>query len=213
MKPDREVSALLVVDVQPDFLPGGTLPVAQGDEILGPVADLMASGRFGVCVATQDWHPSGHISFASRHKRNPMETFELYGHPQTLWPDHCVQRSRGAALHPALPFDRADAIIRKGTDPLVDSYSAFRNNWNAAGQRPSTGLAGYLRDRGIEQVFICGLARDVCVKWTAEDAADAGFQTFVIWDLTRAVDPASDASVQRSLRGRGVHIVRREQGA
>jgi nicotinamidase/pyrazinamidase len=213
MKPDREVSALLVVDIQPDFLPGGTLPVAQGDEILGPVADLMSSGRFGVCVATQDWHPSGHISFASRHKRNPMETLELYGHPQTLWPDHCVQRSRGAALHPALPFDRADAIIRKGTDPLVDSYSAFRNNWNAAGQRPSTGLAGYLRDRGIEQVFICGLARDVCVKWTAEDAADAGFQTFVIWDLTRAVDPASDASIQRGLRGRGVHVVRREQGA
>jgi len=212
MKPDREISALLVVDIQPDFLPGGTLPVAQGDEILGPVADLMSSGRFGVCVATQDWHPSGHISFASRHKRNPMETLELYGHPQTLWPDHCVQRSRGAALHPALPFDRADAIIRKGTDPLVDSYSAFRNNWNAAGQRPSTGLAGYLKDRGIEQVFICGLARDVCVKWTAEDAADAGFQTFVIWDLTRAVDPASDSSIQRGLRGRGVHIVRREQG-
>jgi nicotinamidase/pyrazinamidase len=212
MKPDRDISALLVVDIQPDFLPGGALPVTGGDEILEPVAELMRSGRFGLCVATQDWHPAGHISFASRHQRSPMENIELYGHPQTLWPDHCVQRSRGAALHPALPFEHADVIIRKGTDPLVDSYSAFRNNWNPAGERPSTGLAGYLRDRGVEQVFICGLARDVCVKWTAEDAAEAGFQTFVIWDLTRAVEPASDGSLQKALRAKGVQIVRREQG-
>ena len=212
MKPDRDTSALLLVDIQPDFLPGGALAVAGGDEIVAPVGELMRSARFGVCIATQDWHPPAHISFASRHKRSPFESIELYGHPQTLWPDHCVQGTAGAALHPALPFDRADAIIRKGTDPLVDSYSAFRNNWNAAGLRPSTGLAGYLRDRGIEQVFICGLARDVCVKWTAEDAAEAGFQTFVIWDLTRAVDPATDNGVQKNLRARGVQIVRREHG-
>ena len=212
MKPDRDTSALLLVDIQPDFLPGGALAVAGGDEIVAPVGELMRSARSGVCIAPQAWHPPAHISFASRHKRSPFESIELYGHPQTLWPDHCVQGTAGAALHPALPFDRADAIIRKGTDPLVDSYSAFRNNWNAAGQRPSTGLAGYLRDRGIEQVFICGLARDVCVKWTAEDAAEAGFQTFVIWDLTRAVDPATDNGVQKNLRTRGVQIVRREQG-
>jgi nicotinamidase/pyrazinamidase len=207
MTPDRQHAALLVVDIQPDFLPGGSLPVGGGDEILPSVAQLMRSERYGVCVATQDWHPAGHVSFAARHGRKPMETIQLYGHAQTLWPDHCVQGTPGAALHAALPFDRADAIIRKGTDPAVDSYSGFRNNWNAEGQRPPTGLAGYLMERGVEQVFICGLARDVCVKWTAEDAADAGFRTFLIWDLSRAVDPSSDAAVRVSFQERGVQIV------
>jgi nicotinamidase/pyrazinamidase len=183
------------------------LPVAGGDEILAPVGQLMRSDRFGLCVATQDWHPAAHISFASRHGRRPMETIQLYGRPQTLWPDHCVQGTPGAALHAALPFDRAEAIIRKGTDLAVDSYSGFRNNWNAQGERPPTGLAGYLMDRGIQQVFLCGLARDVCVKWTAEDAADAGFRAFLIWDLSRAVDPSSDATVRASLEERSVQIV------
>jgi nicotinamidase/pyrazinamidase len=207
MNPDRRHCALVVVDMQPDFLPGGALPVAGGDEILEPLAELMRSDRFGLCVATQDWHPPGHISFASRHARKPMEVIQLYGHPQTLWPDHCVQGSAGALLHPALPFDRADAIIRKGSDPGTDSYSGFRNNWNAEGQRPPTGLAGYLMERGIEEVFVCGLARDVCVKWTAEDAADAGFRTFLLWDLSRAVDPAADPAVREALQDRGVQIV------
>ena len=110
MNQDRQHAALLVVDMQPDFLPGGALPVAGGDEILAPVGELMSSDRFGLCVATQDWHPSGHISFASRHARKPMESIQLYGHPQTLWPDHCVQGTPGAILHPDLPFDRADAM-------------------------------------------------------------------------------------------------------
>ena len=204
---DRTRAVLLLVDIQPDFLPGGSLPVQGGDEILEPVDRLLRSDRFGLFVATQDWHPPGHVSFASRHGRSPFERVELHGHPQTLWPDHCVQGTPGAALHPALPWDRVEAIIRKGTDPQVDSYSGFRNNWNAHGERPPTGLGGYLRDRGVTQVVICGLARDVCVKWTAEDAAAAGFSAVVVWDLTRPVDPAADEDVRAALAGAGVGIV------
>lgn len=211
---DPTQTALLVVDVQPDFLPGGALAVAGGDEILAPVAGLLESERFGVRVATQDWHPPGHVSFASRHPgRRPFEVVDLYGHAQTLWPDHCVQGSAGAALHPALPWERLDLILRKGTDPQVDSYSAFRNNWDPKGERPATGLAGYLRERGVRAVCVCGLARDVCVRWTAEDAAAAGFRTTVLWDLTRAVDPAADETVRAALAARGVAVANDEGSA
>ncbi len=196
----QEHTALVVVDMQPDFMPGGALPVVEGDTIIPGVRDLMVSNRFSVVVATQDWHPAGHVSFASAHEgRNPFDTIELYGHSQVLWPDHCVQGTAGAALYRDLPWDRASVIIRKGTDPAVDSYSGIRNNWDAHGSRPSTGLAGYLRDRGIANVVLCGLARDYCVKWTAEDAASEGFAVTFLWDLTRAVDPSSDALVRRDL--------------
>lgn len=202
-------SALLVVDIQPDFLPGGALPVEQGNEILDPVADLMRSDRFGLRVATQDWHPPDHISFASRHQgKAPYDRIELYGHEQILWPDHCIQGTPGAELRRGLPWERVDAVIRKATDPVVDSYSAFRNNWNAAGERPATGLGGYLRDRGIEAVFICGLARDFCVKWSAEDAVAAGFRAHVLWGLTRAIYPEKDEENERSLRALGVEILK-----
>ena len=201
-------SALLVVDIQPDFLPGGALPVDHGNEILDPVAELMRSDRFGFRVATQDWHPPDHISFASRHQgKAPYDRIELYGHEQILWPDHCIQGTPGAELRRGLPWERVDAVIRKATDPVVDSYSAFRNNWNAAGERPATGLRGYLRDRGIEAVFICGLARDFCVKWSAEDAVAAGFRAHVLWDLTRAIYPEKDEENERSLRALGVEIL------
>ena len=200
--------ALLVVDLQPDFLPGGQLPVPDGDVILPGIAGLMRSGAFDVLVATQDWHPPGHASFASSHEgREPMETIELYGHEQILWPDHCVQETAGAELEPGLPWNRADVIIRKATDPEVDSYSTFRDNWGPKGDRPSTGLAGLLRDRGIETVFLCGLARDFCVRWSAEDAVDAGFATTVIWDLTRGVEPDSDDDVRAALLGKGVQML------
>ena len=201
-------SALLVVDIQPDFLPGGALPVGRGDQILQPIADLMRSGRFRLQVATQDWHPRDHISFASRHAgRSPYDRIELYGHEQILWPDHCIQGTPGAELRGGLPWERVDAIVRKATDPAVDSYSAFRNNWNATGERPPTGLGGYLRDRGIEAVYICGLARDFCVKWSAEDAVEAGFRAHVLWDLTRAIYPEEDEKNERSLRTLGVEIL------
>lgn len=202
-----ERTALILVDIQPDFLPGGALPVPDGDAILEPVRRLLDSPCWPLRVATQDWHPPRHASFASSHPgRQPLDRIELHGHPQTLWPDHCVQGTDGAALHPDLDWRSIAAIIRKGADPRVDSYSGFRNNWGPDGTRPPTGLAGYLRERRVEAVVICGLARDFCVRWTAEDAAEAGFETTVLWDLTRPVDPASDAAVREALQHAGVRV-------
>lgn len=200
--------ALVLVDIQPDFMPGGALPVEEGDEILSGVRDLMESGRFDPMVATQDWHPPGHVSFASSHPgREPFEAIELYGHDQVLWPDHCVQGTAGAELHSNLPWEKVATTIQKGTDPAVDSYSGFRNNWNANGARPPTGLADYMKDRGVDEVVVCGLARDFCAKWTAEDAADEGFDVTFIWDLTRPVDPSSDDAVREELEAKGVRVI------
>ena len=205
---DKDRSALLIVDVQTDFLPGGSLPVGGGDEIVAPIADLMAAELFRLTVATQDWHPPEHISFASNHPgRKPFDKIDLYGHEQVLWPDHCVQQTVGAALHPAIPWARASAIVRKATDAAVDSYSALRNNWDPKGGRPPTGLTGYLKNRGAEEIFICGLALDFCVKWTAEDALHEGFQVTVIWDLCRSLDPRGDDQLRRELSAIGVGIV------
>jgi nicotinamidase/pyrazinamidase len=205
MSHDR--TALIVVDVQLDFLPGGALAVAGGERILAPLAALLTSGRFRDVVATQDWHPPGHVSFASRHPgRKPYESIRLYGHEQVLWPDHCVAGSPGAALHPQLPWDRARAIVRKGTDPAVDSYSAFRNNHDANGERPATGLAGYLRELGVTSVYVCGLARDYCVRATAEDASELGFTATVLWELTQPVAAAADAATRAALERAGVQI-------
>ncbi len=202
------VRALIVVDVQPDFLPGGSLAVGGGDAIIPGVWELMESGAFPVKVATQDWHPPDHASFASNHDdAEPLETTQLHGHDQILWPDHCVQGTPGAELYPQLPWKRVDAVIRKGTDSRVDSYSGFRNNWGPGGDRPPTGLAGYLRERDVEEVVICGLARDFCVQWTAEDAVEAGFRTTLVWDLTRSVDPSGDDELRAGLEEQGVRIV------
>lgn len=210
VRPD--VSVLLLVDIQLDFCPGGALAVGGGDEILEPTAGLMRLGPFDLYVATQDWHPAGHVSFASSHEgRSPMDIIELHGHEQILWPDHCVQGTSGSQLHPAIDWTAVSAIIRKGGNPLVDSYSGFRNNWSPEGDRPSTGLAGYLRERGVEDVYLCGLARDVCVKWTAEDAIEAGFRTVLLWDLTRSVRPEGDSRLREDLEGRGVVVA--ESGA
>ncbi len=209
---DSGKSALILVDIQPDFMPGGALPVREGDGIVQPVSRLVRSSRFRAILATQDWHPAGHISFASSHPgRRPFESIELYGRPQTLWPDHCVQGTRGAEIHHGIPADSVAAIVRKGADPMCDSYSAFRNNWNSKGERNPTGLGGYLRELGIAEVFLCGLARDYCVNWSALDAAEAGFRTWFLWDLTRPVDPASDETVQAGLVARGVRIINSEQ--
>jgi len=204
----RDSTALIVVDLQPDFIPGGALPVEGGDELVAPIHRLLRSGRFGLHVATQDWHPPGHVSFASQHQgREPMEVVQLHGHDQTLWPDHCVQGTPGADLHPEVDWTPVEAIIRKGTDPESDSYSGFRNNWNSDGRRPLTGLQGYLKAREIDTVVLCGLARDVCVKWTAEDAVEAGFRTLFLWDLTRSVNPAGDEEVRAALREADVKVV------
>jgi nicotinamidase/pyrazinamidase len=204
---DRHHTALLLVDLQYDFMPGGALAVAGGDEILGPIRSVLEEDLFGVVVATQDWHPPKHVSFASRHSgRKPFETISLHGHEQVLWPDHCVAGTPGAELCRDLGWERVTAIIRKGTNHDVDSYSGFRNNWDERGRRPPTGLAGYFKENGITDVYVCGLARDFCVKWTAEDAADLGFATTVLWDLTRPVNPAHDDGVFTALRGKRVQI-------
>jgi nicotinamidase/pyrazinamidase len=201
--------ALLVIDVQPDFMPGGALPVADGDAVVRPIAALL--GRFRTVVATQDWHPAGHRSFASSHPgRAPYDTVTLHGEAQTLWPDHCVQGTPGAALHHDLPHHALSLILRKGTDHQVDSYSAFRENVGPDRRRAPTGLTGWLRERGISRVFACGLARDFCVRWSAEDAADAGFSVVFLDDLTRSVfpDPARVGEVTAALTARGVRLAR-----
>ncbi|MGF1615747.1 MAG: nicotinamidase [Gammaproteobacteria bacterium] len=209
---DKDRAVLLLVDVQVDFLPGGALPVEHSDLIIEPLRKLMLADLFRYYVATQDWHPPGHISFASAHPgRAPMETMELYGHPQVLWPDHCVQGTPGAELQATLPWHKLESIIRKGTDPQVDSYSGFRNNWDRRGERPPTGLNGYLKDRRLTDIFVCGLARDVCVKWTAQDAAQAGFRTCLLWDLSASIDPSADTALGAELRDQGIEILTSEQ--
>ena len=209
---DRECAALLVVDMQPDFMPGGALAVAEGDRIVAPIAHLVESYRFRIIAATQDWHPKGHVSFASSHPgRAPLDVIELYGHPQTLWPDHCVQGTPGAGLCHGISWNHIQVIVRKATDSDCDSYSAFRNNWNSRGERPPTGLGGYLKERRVRDVFICGLARDFCVLWSAEDAAAAGFRAWVIWDLTRPVDPSTDDAVRDGLLRSGVEVIASHQ--
>ncbi|MFW6278160.1 MAG: bifunctional nicotinamidase/pyrazinamidase [Halorhodospira sp.] len=207
MPQDPARSALLVIDVQPDFMPGGALATQAGDAVIDPISRLLRQGRFRHVVATQDWHPPGHISFASSHAgRAPFEVVELYGAEQVLWPDHCVQGEPGAELHQRVPWQHVDLILRKATDPQVDSYSAFRENIAPDGSRPPTGLAGWLRERGVETLYLCGLARDYCVLWSAEDGAAAGFKVSFLWDLTRPVEASNDASVARSLEHAGVEI-------
>ncbi|TDJ34768.1 MAG: bifunctional nicotinamidase/pyrazinamidase [Gammaproteobacteria bacterium] len=201
--------ALLLIDIQPDFLPGGALAVGDGEHILPGVTDLINDPSFDVIIATQDWHPAGHVSFASNNPgKTPFEVIDLYGHAQTLWPDHCVQGTQGARLHPDLNWNRIDLILRKGTDPAVDSYSAFRNNFNAEGERPATGLSGYLHARGVKEVTLAGLARDYCVAWSAEDAISEGFASRFLWDLTRSVDPSGDIELAEHLASIGVTIAR-----
>ena len=194
--------ALLVIDVQYDFCPGGALAVPGGDEIVPGINALMK--EFPAVILTQDWHPEGHSSFASQHAgRAPMEMIEMPYGPQVLWPDHCVQGSRGAEFHDDLNVDRADLIIRKGFRREVDSYSAFFEN----DHETPTGLEGYLRTRGIEKVTLVGLATDFCVNFSAVDAAKLGFETEVREDLTRAIDlDGSLASARDGMREAGVTL-------
>jgi len=204
---DRDHDALLVVDMQPDFMPGGALPIAEGDEVVGHIAALLRRGLTRTVAATQDWHPPDHVSFASQHPgRAPYDAIELYGREQVLWPPHCVQGSPGAALHAGLPLEPLSIIVRKGQDRLVDSYSGFRDNHGPGGARPPTGLAGYLRERGVQRVLICGLALDFCVVWTALDAVAMGFRAVLLRDLTRPVTPEGEARAIEDLTRAGVVV-------
>ena len=174
---------LLVVDVQNDFCPGGRLAVQKGDEVV-PVVNALAA-RFENVVLTQDWHPAGHRSFATSHPgRKPFDSTKLAYGEQVLWPDHCVQGSEGAALHKDLSIPHAQLVVRKGFRKEVDSYSAFLE----ADRKTRTGLKGYLEERGVKRVFVCGLATDYCVAWTALDARKLGFAAVVVEDACRAID-------------------------
>ena len=192
--------ALLVMDVQNDFCPGGALAVTDGDAVVPLVNALGAV--FQHVLLTQDWHPPGHQSFASSHPgRQPFETIEAPYGPQTLWPDHCVQGTAGAAFHAGLELPRAELVIRKGFRREIDSYSAFFENDHAT----PTGLAGYLRERGLSRLFVCGLATDFCVAFSAIDAATAGFEVTVIEDACRAIDlEGSLAAARASMTRAGV---------
>jgi nicotinamidase/pyrazinamidase len=177
------MNVLILVDIQNDFIPGGSLPVPLGYEIIKLVNELQNS--FELVVATQDWHPNNHKSFATQHPgKKQFETISLHGLDQVLWPDHCVQGTKGAEFHRDLNMNKVEAIFRKGMNPDIDSYSGFYDN----GYKKSTGLAGYLRDRGVKKVYVCGLAADYCVAYTAKDALKENFATYVIEDATRAID-------------------------
>jgi nicotinamidase/pyrazinamidase len=198
-----ERDVLIVTDPQVDFCPGGALAVPAGDAIIAVINRLAC--RFTHVVITQDWHPPGHMSFASAHPgKRPFETIEVEYGPQTLWPDHCVRGTPGAAFHAGLDIPHAELVIRKGYHPAIDSYSAFREN---DGKTP-TGLTGYLRERGLERVTLCGLATDFCVFFSAIDAREAGFDTAVVLEASRGID--MDGSLSRALsamRDAGIELL------
>ena len=194
--------ALIVIDMQNDFCPGGALAVAGGDEIVPGINARLA--KAAAVVLTQDWHPSGHSSFASQHDgRAPLDVVDMPYGPQVLWPDHCVQGTRGAGFHPDLETDHADLIIRKGFRREIDSYSAFFEN----DKTTPTGLEGYLRSRGLTHLEFVGLATDFCVAWSAIDAARLGFDVRVLTDLCRGIDhDGSIAHAQDAMRTAGVTL-------
>lgn len=192
--------ALIVIDMQVDFCPGGRLAVAEGDQIVAPINDLMVD--YDAVVLTQDWHPPDHASFADNHPgAAPFSVIDMPYGPQVLWPAHCVIGSEGAGFHPALALDCADLVIRKGFRPQIDSYSAFYEN----DHRTPTGLAGYLRERGLDDLTFVGLAHDFCVAWSAIDAAKLGFRATVIEAATRAIDlDGSREAARENMRKAGV---------
>ena len=194
IKPNDDL--LLIIDVQNDFCPGGVLAVADGDAVVPVVNRLI--GRFDHVVLTQDWHPSGHSSFATSHAGSaPFETIAMPYGAQTLWPDHCVQGTAGAAFHPRLATGKAELVIRKGFRPSIDSYSAFYEN----DRTTPTGLAGYLRERGLKRIFMAGLATDYCVNYSAQDARRLGFDTVVVKSGCRAIDLAGSLAAALAAMG------------
>jgi nicotinamidase/pyrazinamidase len=204
------MNALILVDLQNDFVPGGALPVTEGDAVV-PVANrLLREGDFDLVVATQDWHPPDHGSFAANHPgRKPGEVIDLDGLRQILWPVHCVQNSAGAAFLPGLDMARVEEVFQKGTDPRIDSYSGFFDN----GHRKATGLGEYLKSKGVTEVYVLGLATDYCVRFTALDALQLGFRTHLVEDASRGVN-LKPGDVQRAveeMRAAGVAVTRSDE--
>jgi nicotinamidase/pyrazinamidase len=198
------MNALILVDIQNDFCPGGALAVPKGDCIV-PVVNRLQAG-YDLIVATQDWHPANHGSFAANHPGHTIgEQIELAGLPQILWPVHCVQNTPGAEFHPGLNLRRVERVFRKGTDPVIDSYSGFFDN----GHRAATGLAEYLRERGVKDVHVCGLATDYCVKFTALDAIALGFRVALFEKASRGVNlqPGDVQTAIAEMRKHGATII------
>lgn len=197
------MKTLIMVDIQNDFLPEGSLAVPEGDKII-PLLNRLQS-KFDLTVLTQDWHPVNHESFAVRHQKEPGEVIMLHGIEQILWPVHCVQGTNGAEIASELNVEQTMPVFRKGTDPKIDSYSAFFDN----GKKKSTGLGKFLKDKGVSEIYITGLALDYCVKYSALDAKEMDFNTFVIEDATRGVN-LSEGDVQRAIaemRAAGIEII------
>jgi nicotinamidase/pyrazinamidase len=194
--------ALLLIDIQNDFIPGGALAVQNGDEII-PIVNSLQS-KFDLVVATQDWHPNNHKSFASQHQgKSAFEVIDLDGLQQVLWPDHCIQGTKGADFSDKLEMKKVEAIFRKGTASNIDSYSGFYDN----GHRKTTGLADYLKGKNISEVYVAGLAADYCVYFTAEDALHEGFKTFFIEDATRAINTEGFEKAKKDLLNKGGYII------
>ena len=196
-------TALLVIDVQNDFCPAGALEVAGGNEIVPYINKEMV--KYDCVVLTQDWHPKGHSSFATSHEgKNPLELIKMPYGDQVLWPDHCVQGSKGAEFHPDLNIEQANAIIRKGSNPFIDSYSAFFEN----DRKTSTGLDGYLKSLEIEKINLVGLATDFCVNYSAQDAANLGYKVSVLEKMCRAIDlNGSLAAAKSEMQNCGVEFI------
>ena len=196
------MTALIIVDIQNDFTKGGSLEVPGGSEIIQLVNKLQ--NHFDIVVATQDWHPGNHKSFASNHPgKKPFDMIRLNDLEQVLWPDHCVQGSYGAQFHKDLDMRKIEAIFRKGMDKEIDSYSGFYDN----GHLKNTGLAGYLRDRKVNEVCVCGLAGDYCVYYTAIDAIGEGFKTYYIEDVTRSINPDGFEKAKKDVKGLGGIVI------
>ena len=197
---------LIIIDVQNDFIPGGALAVPGGDEIVPLINRLQP--KFDLVIATQDWHPEGHASFASSHLgKKQFESIKIDGLDQVLWPDHCVQNSEGAEFHPDLDTARVEAIFRKGTNPKIDSYSGFYDNAHLK----STGLAGYLREKGVKELYFCGLAAEFCVFFSLKDALEEGFQATLIEDATRALDNDQFDKAKAEIRQKGGKLITSEE--
>ena len=196
-------TALLVIDVQNDFCPAGALEVAGGNEIIPYINEEMA--KYDCVVLTQDWHPKGHSSFATSHEgKNPLELIKMPYGDQVLWPDHCVQGSKGAEFHPDLNIEQANAIIRKGSNPFIDSYSAFFEN----DRKTPTGLDGYFKSLEIENINLVGLATDFCVNYSAQDAANLGYKVSVLEKMCRAIDlNGSLAAAKSEMQDCGVEFI------
>ncbi len=199
------MKALLLIDVQNDFMPGGALAVPEGDQIV-PIINKIQH-KFDLVLATQDWHPAGHASFASTHGKDLYEIIDLNGIDQVMWPDHCVQGTKGADFHAELKLDKIEAIFRKGTNPEIDSYSGFYDNAHLK----STGLSGYLKEKGVTELYFAGLAGDFCVAFSVKDALAEGFTSFLIEDATRAIDAEGFEKAKAEIVEKGGKILNADE--